>query len=172
MTRISLTAALLLPVFSAPAAAADLIWHLYAAEAGGTLAVMEQSELESPEPYWPLALQCNPGENWTMTVAGIDGKLLGAAISAGEPPMFSFIVDGEDAGHGLGGYSPTIAFSEMFGEWEYSVPISLDTIRSFSDIATLAITGTGLDMKLPTDGLDAAINKFIAICAPLQQPPG
>ena len=156
-----------------PALADDLVWQLYRDDGpGGTLAVMDKGELESPEPYWHLAFQCIPGEDWTMIVGDIDTSALAAVINDDGPAEVSFVVDGELGGHGLGGYFPDIRFGEMFGEWEYWIPLDLDMLRQLAAAKTLAIKGTGVDHALPSEGLAETFGKFVDACTKLEQTRG
>ncbi|MBZ0228613.1 MAG: hypothetical protein K8F58_09220 [Bauldia sp.] len=153
---------------AAPAAADELVWQFYPAEPGGTLAVMDKGELESPEPYWRFALQCIPGEEWTMTVAGIDAAALGAAIAESGPAVLSLTAEGAPGGGDYSGLFPELRFGEMYGEWEYLVPIGLDTLKTLATAKSLAVTGTGIDLKLPEGGMAEGFASLVGACAALE----
>lgn len=149
-----------------PAAADDLVWHFYPAEAGGTLAVMERSELESPEPYWHVSFQCIPDEDWTLGVADIDAKALAAAIADSGPALVDFAAG--DGGDGLfGGFFPELFFGQMYGEWEYSVPIDISTLETLAGQKSLRVIGTGVDLKLPEAGMADGFAALITACSAL-----
>lgn len=159
----------MLAVSVLPVAAAETIWHFYPGDpAGGSLAVIEKGEIESPEPHWEFALGCYPGTDWTMTVAGIDPAKLGAAITAGEPPMFSLVVDGEVGGRGLGSYFPSITFGQMFGEWEYQYLIDKGTIDEMSAASSLGVSGTGVEVAYPGEGFKEGIAALRDACGKLE----
>ena len=166
MNRIAVATAAL-SLAGVPAAAEELVWQFYPAEAGGSLAVMDRSELESPEPYWHLAFLCIPGEDWTMTVAGIDAAALGAAIAGSGPAVLSLKAEGAPGGGDYGGLFPELRFGEMYGEWEYTVTIGPEMLAELGAAKSLSVTGTGIDLKLPAEGMAEAFASLNAACAAL-----
>jgi hypothetical protein len=157
-----------LVALSAAARAEDLVWHLNNGEdGGGTLAVLERSELDSPEPQWRFSLNCYPGEAWEMTVGGVDPKKLGAAIAAGEAVTFGFLVDGAPSDGMLSQFFPDIRFGLMMGEWEYVAPIDPDLLREMGAASGLTVTGTGIELTLPPEGIFEGIEAFRKRCAEL-----
>ena len=72
----------------------------------------------------------------------------------------------------LSGYFPEITFGQMFGEWEYSFPFDLITLDDLGAAGSLAVTGTGVDFALPSDGTVKAFAAFKALCATLPPPGG
>ncbi len=149
--------------------AGEKVWHLYHGDdPAATLAVMEAAEVDSDEPYWSLSLSCSFDQPWELTVSDVDERALGETIADGGPVTFSFVVDGNADGP-LGGYFPTLRFGEMFGEWEYSVPLDLDMLGAMEAAGTLAVTGTGVDLPLPETGMKEAIGEFRALCEGYQK---
>jgi hypothetical protein len=129
---------------------------------------MDKGELESPEPYWRLAFQCIPGEDRTMTVAGIDTAVLGAAIAESGPAVPALKAAGAPGGGDNGGLFPELRFGELYGEWEYVVPIGPEMLAELGAAKSLSVTGTGIDMKLPTEGMAEAFASLNAACAALE----
>lgn len=166
MNRIAVTTVALM-LAAAPAAAEELVWHFYPAEPGGTLAVMDKGELESPEPYWHVAIQCIPGEDWTLTVGVADAAALGAAIAEGGPAVLSLKAEGTPGGGDYGDLFPDLRFGEMYGEWEYTVPVGPEMLAELGAAKSLALTGTGIDLKLPSEGMADAFASLNAACGAL-----
>jgi hypothetical protein len=157
----------ILPIWAAHAEEAkNYVWHVYHGEdPAASLAVVDKAEVDADEAYWPFFIQCSVDEPWTMTVAGVDAKALGAAIAAGTPVDFAFIIDGKSDAGDTGGYFPELSFSQMDGEWDYSVEWDLSVLNRLLAAKTLAIKGTGVDKALPTEGMAEALNAFKGLCA-------
>lgn len=161
-------AALLLASATVPAAADQTVWHLYKAEdGGGTLASVDAGDADSSEPLMHFSLVCMPGETWSMTITEVDAATLGKAIIDGTSVEFSVVVDGNPNAGGMSGYLPEINFGEMYGEWEYSAPIDLETIATLAEAQTLAVKGTGVDMQLPPNG-QKLFSEFVDICSDVE----
>ncbi|HET7715259.1 MAG TPA: hypothetical protein VFK86_06500 [Bauldia sp.] len=144
------------------------VWRVYPVEGGGgSLAALPAEEVDSPEPYWRFVMTCIPGERWDATVSGIDAAALGRAIAGGEAVQISVIADGDPNKVPLSGYFPEIAFGQMYGEWEYSAPFDLVTLDVLGEARSLAVTGTGVDFALPSEGTAEAFAEFRALCAAL-----
>ena len=149
------------------------VWRVYPVEGGGgSIAALAASEVDSPEPYWQFAMTCISGEPWRATVSGTDAAALGAAIAAGEAVQVSVIADGDPNKVPLSGYFPEITFGEMFGEWEYRSPSTSITLDDLGAADSLAVTGTGVEFALPSDGTVKAFAAFKALCAALPPPGG
>lgn len=149
------------------------VWRVYPVEGGGgSIAALAASEVDSPEPYWRFAMTCIPGEPWDATVSSVDAAALGAAIASGGAVQVSVIADGDPNRTPLSGYFPEISFGQMYGEWEYSFPFDLITLDELGGAGTLAVTGTGVDFALPSDGTAKAFAAFKALCEALPPPGG
>ena len=165
MRRSALSLAMLL---AAPIAsqAAD-VWHVYPSDSGGgTIAVLDAGEVESPEPFWRFAMSCFADEPWQAVVSGVDAAALGAAIAEGADITIAVIGDGDESMELLSGYYPELRFSHMFGEWEYTTEFDLSTIDSLAAAGTLKVKGTGVDFPLPSGGAKD-LTAFKALCAAL-----
>lgn len=170
--RYPLAAAFLFGAMPAFAEGGDVWLVLPVDGGGGTIAAMAASEIESPEPYWRFAMSCIPGEQWEAIVSGVDAASLGGAIVGGSAVLVSVIADGDPDKVPLSGYSPTITFGEMYGEWEFSFPFDLITLDDLGAAASLAVRGTGVDFALPSEGTKAAFAEFKTLCAALPLPGG
>jgi hypothetical protein len=158
--------AAILPIWAAHAEEAkNYVWHVYhGADPAASLAVVDKAEVDADEAYWPFFIQCSIDEPWTMTVAGVDAKTLGAAIAAGTPVDFAFIIDGKSGEGDAGGYFPELSFSQMDSEWDYSVEWDLSMLNRLLTAKTLAVKGTGVDKPLPSEGMAAALTEFKGLC--------
>jgi hypothetical protein len=55
----------------------------------------------------------------------------------------------------------------MFGEWEYLVPLDIGILETLSQQPSLAVIGTGVDLKLPSDGVADGFAALIKACSAL-----
>jgi hypothetical protein len=173
VARSRFTVALALLLASPAFAQGGDVWRVYPVEGGGgSIAALAASEVDSPEPYWRFAMTCISGEPWDATVSGVDAAALGGAIASGDAVQVTVTVDGDPSRTPLSGYFPEITFGQMYGEWEYSFPFDLITLDELGASGLLAVSGTGVDFALPSDGTGKAFAEFKALCAALPPPGG
>ncbi len=137
--------------FGATASAAD-VWHLYSEDPSfAFLAVVDETEVDEAEAYYPFSMDCSDSKDWTIDVAGLDHVKLGEAIARGEPPAFSILFDGK-ADETYGQFYPDLNFGEMWGEWEYVSTWPSAILDLFLAANEIRVKGPGVDMVLPSQG--------------------
>jgi hypothetical protein len=151
--------------------AGDLTWHVYSDDAqSGLLAVVDEDEIESPEPHYPFLMSCAADQEWTMFVSDIDAKRLGETIAEGDQPTFSLSATTSGKTAASGDFFPEISFSQMETVWEYSSIWDLGVLDHLLEADRVAIKGTGIDLNLPTKAMKAALAEFKAFCDKLGAP--
>ena len=122
MSRIPFLAfAAAMTVAAGTALAGELTWHFYKDDApSGFLAVVDEDEIESPEPHYPFLMTCSPDQEWLMFVSDIDARQLGETIARGDQPTFSLAATTGGTDSNSGDFFPEISFGQMEGVWEYS----------------------------------------------------
>jgi hypothetical protein len=163
-------AALLAPsAVSAEDAGAVYTWKAYGGDgASASVMVVDKKEAEDPEAHYKFFLSCMAAEPWMMNVSDINAKELGKAIEDGGRPTFSLMLDGKAEGGDDGGFTPDIVFNQMDGVWEFSTNWELPLLDTVGAAKEIAVKGTGVDIKLPTDGMKEALTQFKADCEALQ----
>ena len=145
----------------------DYIWKVFGGDgAPASLLVIDKSRADDPEAHYKFFLSCTAAEPWIMNVSEVDAKALGKAIADGGQPSFGLVLDGktEDSG----GYKPDIIYNQADSVWEYSTSWDLSLLDALSLATEIGIKGTGVDMKLPPEGMAAALSRFKADCNALQ----
>jgi hypothetical protein len=166
---------LLVLSLAAPAAAAaeegagTFIWKAYGGDgASASLLVLDKSQVDNPEAHYKFFMSCTAAEPWMMNVSEIDAKQLGTAIAGGGKPTFGLLIDGKSDGGEDGGYTPDIVYNQTDSVWEYSTNWELPLLDGLSTATEIAVKGTGIDVKLPTEGMKEALTQFKSDCEALQ----
>jgi hypothetical protein len=153
----------------APAAeAATYVWKAFGGDgAAASLLVIDKTKADDPEAHYKFYLSCTTDEPWTLNVSDIDAKALGSAVADKSPPSFRIVVDGKSGGEDEG-FSPDIVFNALDEVWEYSTNWDLSLLDTLSAATEIGIRGTGVDEKLPTEGMKEAVATFKGACEALQ----
>ncbi len=97
---------------------------------------------------YPFYMSCAATGDETTVVSDLDAKALGASITKGDVPTFSYLLDDEKPDDSAGELAD-IRFDEMGGVWQYIVNgADYDLLLTASKIR---IAGVGVDLTLPTD---------------------
>ncbi len=149
------------------AATAGNVWHFYSSdEPSAFLGVVDESEVDNAEAYFPFSLLCSAAEDWTMRIGGVDHVKLGGAIAKGDQPVFSVLFDGKQD-ESLSQYFPDINFAEMTGEWEYAAVWPLALMDKVIAAKQIRIKGVGVDMTLPPND-KSEMGAFKAACEDIE----
>jgi hypothetical protein len=162
-------AALLAPLSASAEDAKVYTWKAFGGDgASASVMVVDKKEADDPEAHYKFFLSCMAAEPWMMNISDIDAKELGKTISDGGRPTFSLMLDGKAAGGDDGGYTPDVVYNQMDKVWEYSTNWELPLLDTVSTAKEIAVKGTGIDIKLPTDGMKEALTQFKTDCEALQ----
>ena len=151
---------------------ADHVWDFRADDAGAMLFVLPAAELgvASIEPTIPFMMTCAPGRDWTIVIDGeVDHRALGDAVLARELVTLRFIrlKDGARIEEYPREYVPSISFSETHGgTWSYTAIWSPfdGLLEALSEATEIAVEGTGVDLRLPTQRLVRQLAAFMRAC--------
>jgi hypothetical protein len=164
-----------LPIVAAPAIAdadysvANATWRAYGGDgASASILVVNKDEADNPEAHYVFFMSCTAVEPWMMNASDIDAKVLGTTIADGGQPSFGLVIDGKADVDSGGGYFPDIIFNQLDGVWEYSTNWDLGLLETLLAAKEIGVKGTGINRKLPTDGMDAALAKFKTDCEALR----
>ena len=128
------------------------------------LRVVDKAEVEADEAYWPFLMQCSFDEPWTMTVADVDAKALGADDRRRRRRSISLHRRRQADAARLGGDFPDLRFSQMDGEWEYSVELGSRRARPASArrrrSRSTAPASTAASDRRPDGGVDRVQGGF------------
>jgi hypothetical protein len=170
---IVLAAVSVAPLFAPLAASAEdtanYTWKAYGGDgASASVMVVDKKEADNPEAHYKFFLSCMAAEPWMMNISDINAKELGKTIEDGGRPTFSLLLDGKSEGAGDGGFTPDLVYYQMDNVWEFSTNWELPLLDTVGAAQEIAIKGTGVDIKLPTDGMKAALTQFKTDCQALQ----
>lgn len=164
-----------LPIIALPAvagadySAANATWRAYGGDgASASVLVVNKDEADNPEAHYVFFMSCTAVEQWMMNASDIDAKVLGTTIADGGQPSFGLVLDGKADVDSGGGYFPDIIFNQLDGVWEFSTNWDLGLLDTMLAAKEIGVKGTGIDRKLPTDGMQAALTKFKGDCESLR----
>lgn len=144
----------------APAHAADLAWQFSQDDESAFLGVVDAASKESDQNYL-FYMSCAATGDETTVVSNVDNKALGEAISKGQVPAISYLLDGQKQDDN-GGSVVDIRFDEMSGSWQYIIPgADYDLLLTAKDIR---IKGVGVDLQLPQKDLADSLQKLKSAC--------
>lgn len=153
---------------SVAATASGYVWKSFGGDgASASLLVIDKNNADDPEAHYKFYLGCTVSEPWTMNISDVDNKALGQAIADNKQPTFQLVVNGKAEGE-EGAYTPDIIFNQEDSVWEFSTNWDLSLLDPMLAATEIAITGTGVDLTLPTEGMKDAITQFKADCEALQ----
>jgi hypothetical protein len=167
MKRLSLAILLSAAGVGNAAAANDLVWVFDHDESAGYAGVVSAAEKSNPEPHYSFLITCSQEDDWALYISDLDVKALGDTIAKNQQPSFTITSTKAGKADTSQPYYPDISFNQEEAHWEYTTMWDIGMLDHLVGVEQVAVKGTGLDLRLPTEAMQDSLGKLKGFCASL-----